>query len=547
VSSRKNRNTSDVNLSFSESIRQIEDNMQKLEIIKNLQIEKAYKSGNVENILQANNYIKSANINNQQKSILVDPQLSANNGYVEKRYSVSYDMLRKMAKTEIINAIIKTRKNQVAEFSMPQENKYSPGFVITKRKKGFFSGEDAKLTKQEQKYCDSIAQFIMNCGVEDRIYHGQTFDGFLRLIVDDSLTFDQANFEIVNDKKGSPVEFFNVDASTIRIADFSSLNKNEIEAKMVNNYLPFYVQMYQSRPIAEFYPWEMCFGLRNPTTNIQKNGYGDSELEDLIKTITNLLNADQYNGNYFKVGSNPRGIISYSGITNQNALSDFRQSWNAQVSGVNNMHKTPVINADKISWIPTHESNRDMEYSTYQEFLIKICSAIYTIDPSEFGFQFNGGANENPAFTGSQEYKLKYSRDKGLKPLLKQIQFWINKYIVYRINPDYEFQFVGIDSQDENNELTQDIQKLNSFQTFNEIRAKRNLPKLEFGDIPANPIYFQLFSQAQQQQMQGSQESNAFMQSLQDELEKANNNTIVEKGNPFQKDLNTFINTINEK
>ena len=40
-----------------------------------------------------------------------------------------------MSKTPIINSIIKTRKNQVADFAEPQENKYSTGFVVRKNQK----------------------------------------------------------------------------------------------------------------------------------------------------------------------------------------------------------------------------------------------------------------------------------------------------------------------------------------------------------------------------------------------------------------------------
>jgi hypothetical protein len=40
-----------------------------------------------------------------------------------------------------------------------------------------------------------------------------------------------------------------------------------------------------------------------------------AELEDMIDLITNLLNADQYNGNFFKVGSSPQGILTYKVIS----------------------------------------------------------------------------------------------------------------------------------------------------------------------------------------------------------------------------------------
>lgn len=51
-----------------------------------------------------------------------------------------------------------------------------------------------------------------------RLYHGDLFDTFLRKYVDDSLTLDQACFEIIPSQFCKPYEFFCVDGATIRFA-----------------------------------------------------------------------------------------------------------------------------------------------------------------------------------------------------------------------------------------------------------------------------------------------------------------------------------------
>ena len=67
------------------------------------------------------------------KAYLIDPlQFNANLGYKDKCFSLTYTTLSRMAKTPIINAIIKTRKNQVADYAEPQNNHYSTGFIIRK-------------------------------------------------------------------------------------------------------------------------------------------------------------------------------------------------------------------------------------------------------------------------------------------------------------------------------------------------------------------------------------------------------------------------------
>lgn len=486
-----------------------------LVIKEQIALNKAFSSEDAGEVLKAQRFLKEWEVKNnssssQTKSILVDPYtLNSSAGYRQTPQKISYESLRNMSRIPIIRAIIETRKDQVSAFCNYTEDDYSTGFKIQKKTKKRV-GEKDTLTDQERSNIEFLAEFILNCGNSEDVWYGDSFDSFLRKLTDDSLTLDQAVYEITSDRKGAPTQAIVTDAATYRLADtYNEKVTSDNKHLASRGYLPAYVQIINGQVENYFYPWELCFGVRNPQTNIHKAGYGRSELEDLTQTVIALVNADQYNGNFFKVGSNPRGIIKYSGNVNSTTLQDLKENWNAQVAGVNNMHKTPVINADKVDWINTHQSNRDMEYSSYQEFLIKITCAMYKIDPSEIGFNLSGNTESSPLFEGSNEARLKYSKDKGLKPLLKQIQFWINKYLITPKAPDYEFVFVGLDGGSEESELDTDIKQLNSFLTLNELREKRGLSALESGDVPLNPVYVNyiqaLKSQQLQQEMQDMQ------------------------------------------
>jgi len=526
-------------IDLNSSMNDIDSQIHLLSLQKEINLKKALQSDDINKIYSARKYINSIQKREDGagKSLLIDPlDLRSGNGYKDKYYTLSYDILRKMSKTHIVNAIIKTRKNQIASFAQPQKDKYSTGFVIQKIQKSRNGTKETKLSAQEEKQIDYITQFILDCGTRQNIWHASTFENFLRLLTDDSLTLDQACFEVVRNKMGQPVEFFAVDGATMRMADYSHLSEKQLDDLTIQGYLPQYAQVIHSKVEAQFYPWELCMGVRNQSTDILTNGYGNSELEDLIKTVTALLNSDQYNSNFFKVGSNPRGLLRYSGNINMNTLEDFRGQWQAQMAGVENMHKTPIVNADKIDWISTHESNRDMEYSKYQEFLIKICSAVYTIDPTEFGFHLDGNTDGGGGGLGnaSGEYKLQYSKEKGLTPLLKQIEFWLNKYVVSQLHPGYELKFVGLDSTTEQVELDNDIKAVNSFAKLNEIRAKRDLDPLEFGDMPMNPSYISLFQQNQMMQMGDQQNTDAVEEDVKKGLE----------ANPFVNNFNDYISKL---
>lgn len=524
------------------------ENVERANIAQQLALQKALQSNDIGEIMKAQNYLKTIKKREEVdfKSILVDPMdVSHSLGFKHKNFSVSYDVLRGMARTHIVKSIIETRKEQISDFCTPRDNKNGVGWVIQKKKGYLYKpNEKAKpLTKQEEQRIEQMMEFIMECGSVENTWHGDDFDTFVRKIVDDSLTLDQATYEIVRNKGGQIVEFFATDGATFRIAD-SYDDDDARQEVLVNGYAPSYVQLYNGNVISEFYPWEMCFGIRNPSSNIYSNGYGRSELEDMMQTVTAILNADTYNANFFRVGSAPKGILKYSGNINPNTVEDFRRQWTAQVAGVMNMHKIPMINADKLDFITTGQNNKDMEFAKFQEFLIKITCAMYKIDPAEVGFPMQGTTEAGGlGGDGGTSEKLKYSRAKGLKPLLRKIEKWFNKYIVSQIDPGYELKFVGMEGDDdEDTEIERDVKAVSNFMTLNEVRAKRNLPPVENGDIVLNPTYLQAMGMAQQ----GDEESNSAVDGMQEDGDEENpfmagNNDESGDDNPFMKSLSNEL------
>lgn len=521
-------------------------------------LEKAFRSDSPNDIVKASkvlNAIEEKQVHQQEpKAYFIDPlQFNSNLGYKDKMFSLTYETLRRMSKTPIINSIIKTRKNQVADFAEPQENKYSTGFVIRKKLK---NGEEGEMTDAEKRTAYEITEFLMRGG-KSNSWEVDDFDTFIRKIVDDSLVYDQMTFEIIRNRRGEVDRFIATDASTFRISDtyfnedydnpyFSkrgSMNFDDIKyVKKEHGYYPAYVQVYQNNKVEEFYPWELCFGVRNPSTNIYANGYGCSELEDLINVVTSMLWGDEYNRRFFSQGSAPKGLLRIKGTNNEAALQQFRQQWQSMINGVYQSWKTPVVNAD-VDWIDLQKNNRDMEYNAWIEYLIKQACAIYSIDPTEIGWDISRSGGNSGLFEKSQAERLQHSKDKGLYPLLKFLQRKLNKYIVEQINPDFELVFMGLNGMTIEEELDMDIKKINSFQTINEIREKWGLEPLEFGDIPENSIYYQAkqaaaMNQQQGMGMEGGEEENPFDEYADEEdyenpYDETSDEEYSEEENPF--------------
>lgn len=534
---------------------------EQLVIQEQLLLKKSLESSNPDLIIKANQYFKDVVSKNDtaSKSYVFDPW-SLNQqagGYKDKPTSLGYNTLRTMGRTPIINAIISTRVEQVASFSQPCFDEKGTGFVIRK-KKGYFSKE-VKNTKEDEAKIEYITNFILNCGSENMSWHGDTFDSFLRKFTRDSLELDQATFEVIRNRKGIPIEFLAVDGSTFRISDTYDDNEYKQKEKFaINGYLPSYVQTFQNNVQAEFYPWELCFAIRNHYTDVRLNGYGISELENMINIITWMLYSDTYNGKFFSQGSAPKGILKVAGGVNEARLQEFRQQWQAMVAGVQNAWRTPVLEADKMEWIDLQKGNRDMEFTKWQEYLIKLACASYKIDPSEIGFPMNGSSDAKPMFEGNNEARLKYSKDKGLMPLLKMIETKLNKYIVNALDSQFEIKFVGLNPESESEQLDIDVKKLSSFMTIKEIRKKYNLPDLKEDDLVLNSAYLQFIGmQEQKKQAEQAQQQQEGKQGLNneenqeeynsEETEKQYNDFVNSQSeeNPIEKAFNNFLETLN--
>lgn len=552
-----------------DSIQRLE---QQIQVKKNILLNKAITSTLPNDIIKASTIIDNVEKRNtvNKKSYILDPHSFNNSfGYKDKPFSLSYEMLKKTSfMVPVVRAIIGTRADQVAAFCEPQSDKYSTGFII-RRKEQYFSKDTKPSSREDIAKVSKITDFILNCG-SNNSFESDDFDTFVRKLVNDTLTYDQMTFEVVNDRRGRPHEFFAVDASTIRIADSYDDDSYKLkERKQILGYYPNYCQIYNGNVTADFYPWEMCFGVRNPVSNIYSNGYGVSEIEILINTITSMLWADEYNRRFFSQGSAPKGFFKFKSEVGigDDRLSQFKQQWQGMMAGVQNSWKTPVLEGD-IDWVSLHQSNSDMEFAKWQEYLIKLTTAIYRIDPAEINFPLSGSSDAKPMFEGNNEARLKHSKDKGLYPLLKFIQRRINKFIVSRIDPEFEFVFVGMDGNDQETELEQDIKMMSNFMTIDEIRIKRGMKPLgdeKGGELVANSIWYQsqqakqMQEQQQQQMDQGGGIGEEGDDGEYDDEEQGDDNGNEDGGqpngerdeetydeNPFEKAFNSYLVELNK-
>lgn len=551
--------------SVTEQLNKLNKTEKLLQIKKQTLLEKAITSSNPNDILTAKNVLENIETRKplEHKAYLIDPN-DFNNflGYKNKPYSLSYQMLRRISyAVPIIRSIIMTRIDQVASFCEPQTDKYSTGFIIRKKRSYADNKENSEPTKEERAKIERYTEFILNCG-EGNNFEFDDFDTFTRKFMNDSLTYDQGTFEVVRNKKGKPVSFIATDSSTMRIADSidehfyrEKLNENSyLRRNELRGYLPAYCQIKDNVLVTDFYPWELCFGIRNPTSFINANGYGVSEIEILMNVITSMLWGDEYNRRFFSQGSAPKGFLKVKSGTNLNGgrLSEFKQQWQSMMAGVYQSHKTPILEGD-IDWVDLQRNNRDMEFSNWQEYLIKLSCAIFRIDPAEINFPLSGGAEQRAMFEGNNEARLKHSKDKGLYPLLKFYQRKLNKYVVSQLDPEYELVFCGMEGMSIADELDQDIKSMGNFMTIDEIRVRRGMKPLgdeNGGNIICNSIWLQDHNMKEQMKQQEEQQNQQMEQAPEGDQEEVDDQfeddqqTFDEDENPFEKAFNSYMKSI---
>ena len=455
-----------------------------------------------------------------QKASLVDPWAYGQTAYgYKERYSLlDYSKLRHITYADpIVSAIMQTRCNQVAAYAKPQPDKHKVGFKIKLR------DSDKQPSEADKTRIKEIADFLMGSGVPESFEDTperkkrDNFETFLRKITRDTLTFDQINFEITPRKDGTPYSFQAIDAATIRVIpdvkeDFESVasqNDKRDWLKTIGSSIydsgkvfdefdpkhPRYAQVIQGAIRHTFDEWEMAFGVRNPRTDIRSFGYGFSEIEMLVHTITSHMNAETYNRKFFTQGSTIKGVLSFEGSVPPDQLEMFRRQWYSQATAVNNAWRTPILSLGKegkMNWQSLHANNREMEFGNWMDYCIKTICGVFQMDPIEIGFDISkqgtsGGGGGGMSDGANQADRVAFSQDKGLKPLLVHIETLINDYIVYRIDPNFEFNFVGLNASSEKDELDQIEKMVKNYKTINEVRTEQDMDPLPDFDKIKNP------------------------------------------------------------
>jgi hypothetical protein len=470
----------------------------------------------------AENVDSSKNIG--RKSIIDDPyfdNLTTQINYKHKLSRLTNRMLKEVSVRDwLVSAIIQARVDTLLRFSRPEHRRHEMGFRFVKK------DHNAEYTQEELGEIAALEDFIYHCGrtenvpAEDRMLFGE----FLKLTTRDALTFGHIAIEKVKTRKGGLHRIRPLPAESLYLIN-RRMSKKQIEAEdqsadktyrqpvsdndpkntevinAVDNEYFKYVQMsYNMQPLAHFGDEDLVFKNFNPQNFADSNGYCYSPLELAIITITNHLNVENYNSNFFTHGYAARGVLHLKGTVTQSQLMNFRRQFYNTISGQQHAWRTPIVaGLDEVQWVPMSGSAKEMEYINFNNHLMRILCSQFQIDPVELGLDYLVSANgKSPAQQANNEYKIAYSRERGLYPILMFMEDLINGEILPAIDKSladkYKFVFTGYTDETAQTEIAQMQAEMTVWKSMNDllIQSQKERLKTPAGDLPMNQAFWAL-------------------------------------------------------
>lgn len=454
------------------------------------------------------------------KSAIIDPINTLNVlGTRSKPTTIPYETLRRMAEIPAISAIINTRLNQVGRYSRRPRYDGDVGFKIAMKDR------DVKMSKEDSKRAKEIEEFLLTTGATKNRVRKDNFNTFIRKIVRDTLTLDVVAFEKVRSLKGQMSEIWAIDGATIELIINNPMGAGDNSRMVIPVYIPetgagqslgsdniAYVQKVNGQVIAEFSEEDLAFAVRNPRTDIMHADFGMSELETLIEIATGIVNGIRYNTSYFSHSNLPQGVLEIVGKYEDKHLESFKRHWKTMTSGAPGKWTVPVMameNGQGLKFTPFKNSNRDMEFNQFLEFLFNIACAVYQIDPNEVGFK-SWTSGSGMTQSDNTSVKIDESKDKGFVPLMYFISDTINSEVINLIDDRFVFEWVGVDAEDEDRKLDREKTKLEAgLSTVNMLRKKNDEEEIdeEWANAPANPQLIQAYMAKMNQSIQAEGEA----------------------------------------
>lgn len=418
--------------------------------------------------------------------------------------SLSYPSLAWYARQPILGLPPKVQRFGVIDFCQPVESPLKQGFRIR------LMDEGQQMTKADRIEARRLSEIIYRAGGRFQWppTPGDTggMAAAMSMFIRDSLVYDQAVFEVLRERSGGVYGWLVQDATMFRLARPSA------EAYRTRQVFPdredvTYVEIDDyGTPVQTFTRDELCWFIRAPRSQLRWRGYGFPEYDEFNGACETLLGAYTYNAANFKNGVHAYNIVTIKGGMSPDQFEKWRLNILTMLTQARNAHRTMVTNLEKDGNVDIKQigsTNAEMEFADWMHINIRLLCACYGMDSAEIN-QLYGNEGQKSALTSSgPEDRVKVSRQRWLRPLLRQLAEAFTVSVIHQENPDFAMEFCGLGLPSEETRLKMDIDAVRSFKTINEVRREHDLPDLDYEVCDILPLDPTIIGAWLQQSRQG--------------------------------------------
>ncbi len=423
-------------------------------------------------------------------------------------YGTPAQYLRMAGRTEIPEMIKNLRRLQLIEFGQPASYKRMGrdiGFHLTWKNPLYNPTDEEKksLVFWEQKFAE---RFFFPPGE-----YKPNLGKFLGTCYNDFFDLDDITIQILRDSLGQPIglllqdptlwyptiprikQYPRVDAEYFDLPeegdDFEIMS--ELKGTKIEHPHYDYLLMRAGKRYAAATSDILIkshFFLRSEYRTYRR---GNSIMEKAINVTSIILNAITFNASNFSNNRMPAGLLALSGGgTNQLLIEKTKKLIWAQMSGVANQHKIPIVGLPEKSeakWVAFHESPKELEFYTGLTLFTSIIFALSGTDPNESGLaNFNDAMKGNRLNEESKDGIWKKSRDNGLITFIAHIESTLNtpmndgkNVFEQACNMPVKVEFRGLAGEDLKNKLSSNEQRLQQDTSINDLRTENGLERVE--------------------------------------------------------------------
>jgi hypothetical protein len=378
------------------------------------------------------------------------------------------------------------------------------------------------MSKAAQRVADDIATALER---------GVSMRRKLFMLGGDMYPLDQGVGEITFGKGGKPWGWMPFDATTYRLAQPSA---KELASGRVSLTRPV-IQYEEGVPRQVFSPEEILWIVRNPRTDQAVLGYGFPEIERAAQTMAAIIKANRFNENFFDNGTHARYFLKFRMAMSDEEWASFKRQFQEEMKGLDNSHKIGTLllglgqaggtQPEDVEKLSLSESPKDMEFRWAYGFYYRELAAELGVDLDEVGMGDPADTGRPSLQEAGRGQQILMARERRISLAIGALEDEFNPKFVQAYDPDFCIRFHGMQLLSPKEQAELDKMELESTHTWNEVRARNDLPKQKArwaDECPLSPIAAQLWmadrareDQEKAQAQQGQQQRGAAAPSAQ--------------------------------